>query len=130
MPEYEFVDVYVPRGVSRKEATRLLTDHAEYGHWELDRLSLRRDGSRKVRLRRLEQVHERRSDADVREMTAAWRGDRTTFTLGAVTLTLIDERADRFGEHFWRVDLPAPITGGCIGRRSVGVRASTDFLVM
>ncbi|GAA2980750.1 DUF5703 family protein [Streptomyces fulvorobeus] len=52
MPEYEFVDVYVPRGVSRKEATRLLTDHAEYGHWELDRLSLRLDGSRRVRLRR------------------------------------------------------------------------------
>ncbi|WP_234316899.1 DUF5703 family protein, partial [Streptomyces sp. NRRL S-15] len=36
MPEYEFIDVYVPRGVSRKEAARLLTDHAEYGHWELD----------------------------------------------------------------------------------------------
>ncbi|WP_329358573.1 DUF5703 family protein [Streptomyces anulatus] len=52
MPEYEFVDVYVPRGVSRKEAARLLTDHSEYGHWELDRLTLRRDGSRKVRLRR------------------------------------------------------------------------------
>ncbi|MFP3992851.1 MULTISPECIES: DUF5703 family protein [Streptomyces] len=52
MPEYEFVDVYVPRGVSRKDATRLLTDHAEYGHWELDRLRLHRDGSRRVRLRR------------------------------------------------------------------------------
>lgn len=51
MPEYEFVDVYVPRGMSRKETTRLLTDHAEYGHWELDRLSLHPDGSRKVRLR-------------------------------------------------------------------------------
>lgn len=48
MPEYEFVDVYVPRGVSRKDATRLLTDHAEYGHWELDRLSLHRDGSRRA----------------------------------------------------------------------------------
>ncbi|EKX69242.1 hypothetical protein STRIP9103_01716 [Streptomyces ipomoeae 91-03] len=44
--------MYVPRGVSRKDATRLLTDHAEYGHWELDRLSLLRDGSRRVRLRR------------------------------------------------------------------------------
>ncbi|MFD9427834.1 MULTISPECIES: DUF5703 family protein [unclassified Streptomyces] len=52
MPEYEFVDVYVPRGVSRKDAARLLTDRAEYGHWELDRLTLRRDGSRRVRLRR------------------------------------------------------------------------------
>lgn len=36
MPEYEFVDLYVPRGVPRQETTRLLTDHAEYGHWELD----------------------------------------------------------------------------------------------
>ncbi|MFI9581832.1 DUF5703 family protein [Streptomyces sp. NPDC052236] len=52
MPEYEFVDLYVARGVSRKEATRLLTDHAEYGHWELERLSMHRDGSRRVRLRR------------------------------------------------------------------------------
>ncbi|MCF2131214.1 DUF5703 family protein [Strepomyces sp. STD 3.1] len=52
MPEYEFVDVYVPRGVTRGETTRLLTEHAEYGHWELYRLTLLRDGSRKVRLRR------------------------------------------------------------------------------
>ncbi|WP_326696690.1 DUF5703 family protein [Streptomyces sp. NBC_01754] len=52
MPEYEFIHVYVPRGVSRTDATRLLTDHAEYGHWELDRLTLHLDGSRRVRLRR------------------------------------------------------------------------------
>ncbi|MGW8633246.1 DUF5703 family protein [Streptomyces sp. NPDC055793] len=52
MPEYEFVDVYVPRGVTRTETTRLLTEHAEYGHWELYRLTLLLDGSRKVRLRR------------------------------------------------------------------------------
>ncbi|WP_415948796.1 DUF5703 family protein [Streptomyces sp. KLOTTS4A1] len=52
MAEYEFLDVYVPRGVSRKDTTRLLTDHAEYGHWELHRMTLRRDGSRRVRLRR------------------------------------------------------------------------------
>lgn len=52
MPEYEFQDVYVPRGVSRNATRRLLTDHAEYGHWELDRLRLYPDGSRKVRLRR------------------------------------------------------------------------------
>ena len=31
MPEYEFREMYVPRGVSRKDATRLLTDEAEYG---------------------------------------------------------------------------------------------------
>ncbi|MDF3289049.1 DUF5703 family protein [Streptomyces silvisoli] len=52
MPEYEFQDVYVPRGVSRNATRRLLTDHAEYGHWELDRLRLYPDGSRRVRLRR------------------------------------------------------------------------------
>ncbi|NGN66919.1 hypothetical protein G5C51_23810 [Streptomyces sp. A7024] len=52
MPEYEFRDVYVPRGVTRTAATKLLTDHAEYGHWELDRLRLLPDGSRRVRLRR------------------------------------------------------------------------------
>ncbi|CCB77812.1 conserved protein of unknown function [Streptantibioticus cattleyicolor NRRL 8057 = DSM 46488] len=44
--------MYVPRGVSRNAARRLLTEHAEYGHWELDRLRLYPDGSRKVRLRR------------------------------------------------------------------------------
>ncbi|AEW97489.1 hypothetical protein SCATT_51180 [Streptantibioticus cattleyicolor NRRL 8057 = DSM 46488] len=38
--------------MSRNAARRLLTEHAEYGHWELDRLRLYPDGSRKVRLRR------------------------------------------------------------------------------
>ncbi|MDX6350911.1 MAG: hypothetical protein QOF84_5701 [Streptomyces sp.] len=52
MAEYEFREMYVPRGVTRKEAQRLLTDEAEYGHWELDRVRLYPDGSRKVRLRR------------------------------------------------------------------------------
>ncbi|GAB3112930.1 DUF5703 family protein [Streptomyces calidiresistens] len=52
MPEYEFRDVYVPRGVSRSATTRLLTEQAEYGHWELHRLRLYPDGSRRVRLRR------------------------------------------------------------------------------
>jgi hypothetical protein len=52
MAEYEFREMYVPRGVTRQEAQRLLTDHAEYGHWELDRVRLYPDGSRKVRLRR------------------------------------------------------------------------------
>jgi hypothetical protein len=31
---------------------RLLNDHAEYGHWELARLRLFPDGTRKVVLRR------------------------------------------------------------------------------
>ncbi|MCZ9341339.1 DUF5703 family protein, partial [Streptomyces sp. TRM76130] len=44
------------------ETARLLTDHAEYGHWELYRLSLLHDGSRKVRLRR----------RIIRQMRATW----------------------------------------------------------
>ena len=52
MVEYEFQQLYLPRDVSRNAALRLLTDHAEYGHWELARLRLYPDGSRKVWLRR------------------------------------------------------------------------------
>lgn len=52
MGEYEFQHLYLPRGTSRGAATRLLTDHAEYGNWELLRLSLFPDGSRRVVLRR------------------------------------------------------------------------------
>jgi hypothetical protein len=51
-PEYEFRSLLLPRDVSRNEARRLLTDEAEYGHWELDRLRLYPDGRRKVVLRR------------------------------------------------------------------------------
>ncbi len=50
--EYEYRQVFVPRGVSRPATVRLLTDHAEYGHWELARLRLYPDGTRKVWLRR------------------------------------------------------------------------------
>lgn len=50
--EYEFRQLLLPRGTSRKAAHRLLTDHAEYGHWELARLRLFPDGTRKVTLRR------------------------------------------------------------------------------
>jgi hypothetical protein len=52
MGEYEFQQIYLPRGTSRGAAVRLLTDHAEYGHWELQRLRLYADGSRRVVLRR------------------------------------------------------------------------------
>jgi len=47
--------------------------------WKLPSVELRSN----VRLRWLEQERERRSDADVRELTAAWRGDKATLTLGA-----------------------------------------------
>jgi hypothetical protein len=52
MGEYEVKQLYLPRGTTRGEARRLLTDHAEYGHWELARLRLFPDGSRRVWLRR------------------------------------------------------------------------------
>jgi hypothetical protein len=52
MAEWEYRKLYLPRGTSRGDARRLLTDHAEYGHWELARLHLSADGSRRVVLRR------------------------------------------------------------------------------
>ena len=52
MAEYEYQHLYLPRGTSRNTARQLLTAHAEYGHWELDRLRLYPDGSRRVLLRR------------------------------------------------------------------------------
>jgi hypothetical protein len=52
MGEYEWQQIYLPRGTTRGEARRLLTDHAEYGHWELARLRLFADGSRRIWLRR------------------------------------------------------------------------------
>lgn len=50
--EYEFRHLLLPRGTSRGAARRLLTEQAEYGHWELARLRLYPDGTRRVVLRR------------------------------------------------------------------------------
>jgi hypothetical protein len=44
--------LYLPRGTPTDVARRILTDHAEYGYWELARLRLNADGSRKATLRR------------------------------------------------------------------------------
>jgi Family of unknown function (DUF5703) len=52
MIEYSYRVVYLPRGTTRDTARRILTDHAEYGRWELARLRLEADGSRKATLRR------------------------------------------------------------------------------
>ena len=52
MPEYSYRVVYLPRGTSPDAARRILTDHAEHGDWELTRLLLYADGSRKATLRR------------------------------------------------------------------------------
>ncbi len=53
MAEYSYLVLYLPRGTSRDAARRILTDHAEYGHWELSRVRLYPDGSRKATLRRM-----------------------------------------------------------------------------
>jgi uncharacterized protein DUF5703 len=50
--EYEYRVITLPRGLSRSDARRLLTDHAEYGRWELARVQLFMGGARRVWLRR------------------------------------------------------------------------------
>jgi hypothetical protein len=52
MSEYDYLVLCLPRGTSRDAARRILTDHAEYGSWELAKLRLFADGSRKATLRR------------------------------------------------------------------------------
>jgi hypothetical protein len=52
MAEYSYLVLNLPRGASRDVVRKILTDHAEYGHWELDRLRLFADGSRIATLRR------------------------------------------------------------------------------
>ena len=52
MAEYSYLVLHLPRGTPREVARRILTDHAEYGHWELARVRLNADGSRKATLRR------------------------------------------------------------------------------
>lgn len=51
-PDYEYRMFTLPRGTTRSEARRLLTDHAEYGRWELDRVQTMWGGGRRVVLRR------------------------------------------------------------------------------
>ena len=50
--EYEFMRLTIPRELSRSAVTRMLVDRAERGGWELDRLRLSPDGTRRVVLRR------------------------------------------------------------------------------
>lgn len=52
MAEYSYLLLYLPRETSRDAVRRILTEHAEYGHWELSRLRLNADGTRKATLRR------------------------------------------------------------------------------
>ena len=50
--EYEFERLTLSRELSRSSVTRLLVDRAEHGGWELDRVRVLADGTRKVVLRR------------------------------------------------------------------------------
>jgi hypothetical protein len=50
--EYEFERLTISRELSRSSVTRLLVERAEHGGWELDRLRLTSDGTRRVILRR------------------------------------------------------------------------------
>jgi hypothetical protein len=50
--ELEFERLTISRELSRNAVTRLLVERIERGGWELDRLRLLPDGTRKVVLRR------------------------------------------------------------------------------
>jgi len=50
--EYEFDNLVIPPDFSRSFVTRMLVQRAEHGGWELDRLRLSPDGTRRVILRR------------------------------------------------------------------------------
>jgi hypothetical protein len=50
--EYEFERITISRDFSRNFVTRLLVDRAERGGWEVDRVRVLHDGTRKVVLRR------------------------------------------------------------------------------
>jgi hypothetical protein len=50
--EWQFAQLSIPREFSRSVVAQLLTDRAEYGGWELDRLRVGTDGVRRVVLRR------------------------------------------------------------------------------
>jgi hypothetical protein len=50
--EYEFDELLISREHSRNAVTRILVERAERGGWEIDRLRLAPDGTRRVLLRR------------------------------------------------------------------------------
>jgi len=50
--QYEYRVLTLSRETNRSDVRRLLTEHAEYGRWELARVRLYMGGSRKVWLRR------------------------------------------------------------------------------
>ena len=50
--EWEFEKLTIARDFSRNVVTKILVDRAEHGGWELDRVRISPDGTRRVVLRR------------------------------------------------------------------------------
>ena len=50
--EWEFENLTIARDFSRNVVTRMLIERAEHGGWELDRVRVSPDGTRRVVLRR------------------------------------------------------------------------------
>ncbi|RYP83627.1 hypothetical protein EKO23_18620 [Nocardioides guangzhouensis] len=50
--EWEFDKLVLSREFSRNVVTKLLVERAEHGGWELDRVRISPDGTRRVTLRR------------------------------------------------------------------------------
>ena len=63
--EWQFEKVTFSRELSRNAVTRLLVERAEHGGWELDRVQIRSDGTRRVVLRR----------KIIRQRQTVWFGD-------------------------------------------------------
>jgi hypothetical protein len=63
--DYEYVPLRLPPDVTRVSASMRLAIQAEFGGWELSRVRLYTDGSRRVLLRR------RKTGAEVAELPAA-----------------------------------------------------------
>ncbi|QGK70020.1 hypothetical protein GIY23_11250 [Allosaccharopolyspora coralli] len=61
-PDWEYRPLRLPPGITRISAATQLTIHAEFSGWELSRVLLYSDGSRKVWLRR------KRSTPGIREL--------------------------------------------------------------
>jgi hypothetical protein len=50
--EWEFEKLLISREHSRNMVTRMLVERAEHGGWELDRVQIKADGTRRIVLRR------------------------------------------------------------------------------
>jgi hypothetical protein len=56
-PDWEYAPMRIPSDTDRQTAAVRLMLHAEYGGWELARVRLHADGTRKVVLRRRRSPH-------------------------------------------------------------------------